>query len=75
MEIIISWKKKLFSKKGKEVLLKAIIQAIPTYPMTCSQISTFLCNQLDILMALLWCNLLDKGKKNPLEELKIHAHV
>ncbi|KAM6543834.1 hypothetical protein CsatB_008281 [Cannabis sativa] len=48
------WKSKLFSKAGKEVLLKAVIQAILSYVMSCYRVPQSICKQLEKLMANFW---------------------
>lgn len=48
---LISWRETLFSKAGKEVLLKADIQAVPTYLMSYSKIPEKNCLEIERLMA------------------------
>ena len=48
------WKEKLLSKAGKEVLIKAIAQAIPTYAMSCFKILDSLCDELTSMIRNFW---------------------
>ncbi|CAL9022256.1 unnamed protein product [Prunus brigantina] len=51
---ISGWKEKLLSRAGKEVLIKAVLQAIPTYSMSCFRIPKGLCKELTGIMARFW---------------------
>ena len=48
------WKEKLLSKVGKEVLNKAVAQAIPIYTMSCFKLPDTLCDELTSLIRNLW---------------------
>ncbi|KAL9685138.1 hypothetical protein QQ045_022585 [Rhodiola kirilowii] len=43
---ISDWKHKLLSGAGREVLVKSVLQAIPTYAMTCFKLPVGLCREL-----------------------------
>ena len=43
---LAGWKDKMLSKAGKEALIKAIAQAIPTYIMSCFKIPNSPCKEL-----------------------------
>ncbi|XP_071905812.1 uncharacterized protein [Coffea arabica] len=49
-----NWKNKLLSPAGKEVLLKAVVMAMPTYVMSCFKLSRRLCKDICALMANFW---------------------
>lgn len=57
------WKEKMLSKAGKEVLIKVVAQAIPTYVMGCFDITKEVCDQISSLIARYWWNNQDKDNK------------
>uniref|UniRef100_A0A7N2MU32 Reverse transcriptase domain-containing protein n=1 Tax=Quercus lobata TaxID=97700 RepID=A0A7N2MU32_QUELO len=48
------WEGKLLSQAGREVLLKSIIQAIPTYTMGCFKLPIGLCHEIEALIKKFW---------------------
>ena len=48
------WKEKLLSQAGREVLLKAMVQAIPAYSMSCFKLPTTLCHEIEIMIRKFW---------------------
>lgn len=55
MEKLQGWKRCTLSKAGKEVLIKAVVQAIPAYPMNLFKFPIVVCNELDALISgVLW---------------------
>ncbi len=48
------WKEKLLSQAGREILIKAVAQAIPTYSMSCFRLPAKLCNELEAMVRRFW---------------------
>ena len=48
------WEAKLLSQARREVLLKAVIQAIPTYTIGCFKLLVSLCNEIESLIKKFW---------------------
>ncbi|XP_030479063.1 uncharacterized protein LOC115696295 [Cannabis sativa] len=51
---INSWDGKFLSRVGKEILLKTVIQSLPTYAMSVYLLSIGTCNEIEKLMASFW---------------------
>ncbi|WVZ54295.1 hypothetical protein U9M48_005117 [Paspalum notatum var. saurae] len=60
---IQGWQEKLLSKAGKEVLVKAVAQAIPTYATSCFDLTKSLCDELSSMIGRYWWSQQDKTNK------------
>ena len=60
---IASWKGKLLSYAGKEILIKEVAQATPMYTMSCFKLPDTLCKELNPLMGNFWWGQKDKERK------------
>ncbi|WVZ92941.1 LOW QUALITY PROTEIN: hypothetical protein U9M48_038971, partial [Paspalum notatum var. saurae] len=60
---IQGWKEKLLSKEGKEVLINAIAQAMPSYAMSCFDITKGLCDDLSSMVCQYWWSPQDNENK------------
>jgi len=60
---IQGWQEKLLSKAGKEILIKAVAQSIPTYAMSCFDLTKELCDELRVIIGKYWWGQQDKMNK------------
>jgi hypothetical protein len=51
---IQGWKERMLSKVGKDILIKACAQAIPTYAMSCFDLTKTLCEQMSSMICRFW---------------------
>ena len=47
---IQGWKEKLLSQAGREILIKAVVQAIPTYTLSSFKLPLGLCGEIESLI-------------------------
>jgi hypothetical protein len=59
---IQGWKEKLMSMAGKEILVKSIAQAIPTYAMSCFDLTKNFYDQVRAMICRYWWSNQDKDK-------------
>ena len=45
---------KLLSQVGREILIKTVVQAIPTYTMSCFKLPLGLCHDIESLIRKFW---------------------
>jgi len=48
------WKEKLLSQAGREILIKVVVQAIPTHTMSCFKLPKGLINEIEGLIRKFW---------------------
>ena len=61
---IVGWKGKLLSNAGREILIKAVAQATPTYTMSIFKLLDSLCKDLNSMMGNFWWG--QKGRERRL---------
>ena len=61
----MGWKERYISKAGREILIKTVAQAIPTYSMSLFKLPRSICDNINSLVARYWW-----GQNQ--EERKIH---
>ena len=66
---IQGWKEKLLSQVRREVLIKVVVQAIPTYTISCFKLPMGLCTEIESLIRKFWWGQKRGVKENRLGEM------
>lgn len=61
---VLGWKSRFLSMKGREVLIKAVLTAIPQYSMLCYKLPLSTCNKIQSLINKFWWSA--SGGKRPI---------
>jgi len=56
------WKEKLLSQVGKEIMIKVVIQSIPTYSVSVFKLPTSLCKDIEAMIGKFWWGQEEKKK-------------
>lgn len=64
------WRNKLLSQVGKEIMIKAVAMAMPTYTMSCFRLTNKICKEISSKMADYWWGDADGKKKVALDKLE-----
>lgn len=60
---LTGWKEKLLPNVGKEILIKVVAQAVPSYMMSCFKLSNKLCDEFTSMVRQLWWEQVKDEKK------------
>ena len=52
--LIKGWKEKVLSRAGREVLVKAVVQAIPSYVMSCFAMQDSLFDEIEVMITMFY---------------------
>jgi hypothetical protein len=64
MEIIQGWMEQILSSEGKDILIKYVAQAIPTFSMSCFKLPRGLCKYIDsVLRGSWWAVKMENGNQ------------
>ena len=66
---VSSWKEKLLTYAGKEILIKSVAQAMPAYSMSCFLLPNKLCEELIGMIKQFWWEQMKNEKKTGLAKL------
>lgn len=49
-----NWKNFVLSRVGKEIMIKVVLQAIPSYTMSVFKLSKKLCKEINLMLSKFW---------------------
>ena len=60
---VSGWKEKILTLAGKEILIKSVAQAVPSYTMSCFLLPKNLCEELTSVIRQFWWGQIGNEKK------------